>query len=81
MATIFARSIILPRHTHSARLLSQRLLQLNHLPERRQTRFYASHSLLTEMMYMLYGYARLPSIAVNLSSRPAVNDRYLNNRC
>lgn len=74
MATHFARRIINDGNPHSGRLSASCLRQAAAMPEFHRVRFLASHSLLAELMLMLYGIHELPEISVSVKGRPSFSD-------
>jgi len=70
MAMHFARRSITSPHSISSRLSETAHHQANQLPSYRRTRYLASHSLLAELLFMLYGIKYLPDIKLSASGRP-----------
>jgi phosphopantetheinyl transferase len=62
MAMHFARGIINPSYPISTRLSAECHAQARQMPPFRRNRFLATRALLAELMFMLYGTARLPTI-------------------
>lgn len=77
MATHFARGILNTREPLSTRLSAACHQYARCLPEYRQSRYYASRSLLAELLFMLYGISELPEIIDDENEKPAFHDEHL----
>ncbi|NDJ55607.1 hypothetical protein GWD52_01070 [Enterobacteriaceae bacterium 4M9] len=76
MATHFARGIIRPQNLTSTRLSPECHAWARELPEHHRERYLASHALLAELIFMLYGIPQLPSIIIR-DGKPAFSDKTL----
>lgn len=76
MATHFARGIIRPQNLTSTRLSAECHSWARELPDHHRERYLASHALLAELLFMLYGIDRLPPIVVR-DGKPAFSDSSL----
>ena len=70
MAMHFARGILNSGHLLPARLSADCHAQARTLPPHLRARFLAARALLAELMFMLYGTAELPDIAICASGKP-----------
>lgn len=76
MATHFARGIISPQNLTSTRLSAECHAWARELPDHHRERYLASHALLAELIFMLYGIAQLPPVIIR-DGKPAFSDSSL----
>ncbi|EOS93545.1 phosphopantetheinyl transferase [Erwinia tracheiphila] len=77
MASHFARWTLIDANIPVYRLPYAILDTAQTLMERRQTRYLASHALLAEQMWRVYGFSQLPALATTSNGRPCFSDPYL----
>ncbi|MBK4714327.1 MULTISPECIES: holo-ACP synthase [Tenebrionibacter/Tenebrionicola group] len=76
MAIHFARGIVTPQNQLSSRISAECHAWAKELPRHHRERYLASHALLAEMLFMLYGITRLPPITLR-DGKPAFADSTL----